>query len=613
MRVILDIECFPNYIILVFYNLDDQKIYTFEISDWENQIKELKEFCKKVSWYIGYNIKGYDGPMLQYILSGKNNIQCYDYSNKITSISVSPYVHIKYIDLMLLNHYDIKSAKATNLKKLAFNYRMNNVADLPYSYKKPLLKNQKSSVKSYCIDDVMDTVKCYEISKEKLIIRKELGSLFGVNILNSSDPNMAETIFAKLLQINPFQLVKVNYEHIAVKDLIFNYIGNGFLTDKAKAFFQNIDLKSGANKYKIKDDSLNYVFETDKYSIKWALGGVHGNANKGLYRSDDEYIIKTADVASLYPSTILNNKLYPHQLGSNFLNIYQWFKDKRFTYAKGTPLNLGFKLLINLVYGKLNSEYSIFYDPKMLFTVTINNQLCITELCDNLFTIPECELIEINTDGITVKIPRKYEDEYNIICKNWENRTMFVLEYDNYSQVFLRDVNNYHAITTSGKFKRKGVFATYEDVCKEEAYHKDTSSNIIPLALHEYLTNNIIIEDYIRNHNNIFDFLIGEGSKSSPKKGKPIFQFTGRNEYGVATVEREDSRYLRYFASNSDTTLSKIYPGKIENNKVEVSDIINVHSNTNITLCKKLKKNWKIEDFDINYQWYINQINDILL
>lgn len=212
-------------------------------------------------------------------------------------------------------------------------------------------------------------------------------------------------------------------------------------------------------------------------------------------------------------------------------------------------------------------------------------------------------------DGIEVQIPKDKEEVYFKVCKQWEEITKYTLEYDKYKQMFIKNVNNYHAIYESGKIKRKGCFETYQDIISLGDYHKNTSMNIIPLALNEYLVNGTQIEEFIINHKDIFDFFIGEGSESSPVKGKPVFLLTGENENKINIFKIIESRFLRYYASEGNNSKVKKYTLSKEYKDLSKT---NLHSDTKVAICEKLNKNYKIENFDVNYTWYINETYKIL-
>lgn len=605
-----DIEVFPNYSLFVFYRPSENKYFIYEISEWKNDIIELKKHCNEIGYYIGYNNSKYDCPMLEFALKNKSYIEIYEKSCEIIK-SQKIYTKLNYIDVQLVNHYNANSAKHCSLKKLSFNLRRPNVYDTELSFNEKIKEKDRKDVEKYCIHDVDDTYIVYQNTTEKLKQRKELSSLFNIDLKNDPQPTMGEKTFSKLLNIDPYELKSryVEYPNINLKDIIFPYIGSGEITDIGKEFFSNINLLPTKKGYKFEKDSKK---TSNKYkkeynwkdlNIVWGLGGIHGATSKGLYESDNDYVIKSFDVASEYPTCIINNNLYPILLGPAFLNVYKWLKTERFKYPKKSILSESYKLLLNLVYGKLNSEYSIFRDPKMLFTVTINCQLMINWICDMLSVIPDSKFLLANTDGCEIRIPRIYEDQYYKICSEWEKLTNFTLEHVNYNKIYIKDVNNYIGQFEDNKIKRKGLFVTYEDVCKMGDYHKDTSNNIVPLALTEYYINNINPEDFIKSHDNIYDFLLGINFNKTKKHGESLMLLTNQNEYGVSKFKKSNVRFLRYYASNSGYTGSKLFKDL---------HMENIHSDTKITPLEKIKKNDTVSKLDINYDWYLNEVYKII-
>jgi len=104
-------------------------------------------------------------------------------------------------------------------------------------------------------------------------------------------------------------------------------------------------------------------------------------------------------------------------------------------------LSDGFKLSLNSVYGKSNDIYSFLYDPLYTMKTTLNGQLLLTMLCEDLtLAIPDLQMLQVNTDGITMKIRRNAIAKYHNTCKKWENKTKLSLEYVEYSKMIIRDV-----------------------------------------------------------------------------------------------------------------------------------------------------------------------------
>src|SRR3546814_9328971 len=73
-------------------------------------------------------------------------------------------------------------------------------------------------------------------------------------------------------------------------------------------------------------------------------------------------------------------------------------------------------------------------------------------------TVPGLRMIQINTDGLTVRVPRAVEWLVAEVCVWWQGVTRLTLEETRYAQMFIRDVNNYLAVSEAGKVKRKGAY-----------------------------------------------------------------------------------------------------------------------------------------------------------
>ena len=103
-------------------------------------------------------------------------------------------------------------------------------------------------------------------------------------------------------------------------------------------------------------------------------------------------------------------------------------------------------------------------------------------LSEMLFVgIPELKMLQANTDGITVVIPRDKKRQYWEICKEWENITNLELEYVPYEKMIIRDVNTYISVSDKGKIKRKGAFKTHDEMRKHGEYYKAFNQGIVPI------------------------------------------------------------------------------------------------------------------------------------
>jgi hypothetical protein len=79
-------------------------------------------------------------------------------------------------------------------------------------------------------------------------------------------------------------------------------------------------------------------------------------------------------------------------------------------------------------------------------TITINGQLSLCLLAERLMEIERLEILQVNTDGITVRLPRSSRAEYDVVCEAWQKQVGLQLEYAEYSKMFIKDCNNYIAV-----------------------------------------------------------------------------------------------------------------------------------------------------------------------
>lgn len=206
-----------------------------------------------------------------------------------------------------------------------------------------------------------------------------------------------------------------------------------------------------------------------------------------------------------------------------FCDIYEELYNERGLYAKGSPLNLAIKLALNGTFGNSNNEHTPFYDSQYTMKITLNGQFLLCMLAEQLLKIDGLKIIQCNTDGVTVYCKRAHVDQVRKVYKDWEQLTKLSLEEVEYSAMYIRDVNNYIAVTTKGKVKCKGAYEYFVDMDeyarrKDErlfggnpvsaGWHKNQSAMVVPRAAEYALVHGGSIEHYILNHKNIYDFML---------------------------------------------------------------------------------------------------------
>jgi hypothetical protein len=220
----------------------------------------------------------------------------------------------------------------------------------------------------------------------------------------------------------------------------------------------------------------------------------------------------------------------------------------------------------------------------------------------------------LNTDGIEIKIPRKYEQDYYDICAEWEQKTQLILEHGKYDKLFIRDVNNYVGVTDYGGFKYKGAYIFDTEIWK------DASQRIVPIAAVRALVNNVPVEETIRNHLSVdqyHDIKIGKKNKpvkaygaydffrfvraqSSPKKGLPELNFISVHNRQVIPEKLQKTN--RYYVSKSGGKIIKQYK---DGSKANI-----VAGPYSMKVCNFVDNS---SDFsDIDYNFYINEAKKLV-
>jgi hypothetical protein len=615
MVVVYDIETLKECFTYTYLDIKTEEIKTYVINKLgQNDYADLINHLNKLKGQIGFNNVNFDYIIIHMLMSNYADLKfksadyiietIYDKAQEIideqnkedffkTIAIKSKYVKIPQCDLFKIWHYNNKQ-RSTSLKALQISMNYPNVEEMPIHHSKEgLTKEDIDNIIHYNKNDVLSTYEFYKRSREKIDLRLDLEQLFKIPCLNFSDSKIGEQLMLKLYceetddDIWDVKAKRTYRSKIQLKDCILDKIKfenkcfNDFLNElKSKTIYKT----KGAFKKSV-------IYKGFKYD--YGTGGIHGCIKSGIYKSDEDYIIIDADVASLYPFLALTNGFYIEHLGRPFLKIYQRIVDMRIEAKanKNLVLSDGLKLSANSVYGKSNDINSFLYDPKYTMQITLNGQLLLTMLAEQLTKIPNMTILQINTDGITCKIPNNQRsiNMYYNICNRWQEFSKLTLEYAEYSKMIIADVNNYIAVKHDGKIKHKGRFEVDKMVGSERAYHKDNSFRIVPLALEKYFVNNIPIEETIKNHKNIYDFC-----------GRQKFN---RESYGTLNYINKDlkrvcdktNKNLRYYISNKGSVFIKHYnKGTIE--------LINKGF-----LVTPFNRYIEKEDYDINYTFYIKE------
>lgn len=443
---VYDLETLPNFFCAVFKSGNDIRI--FEISKRRNDYEILYMFLRtEVEALKGYNNLHFDSQIIEYIWDTERTAeQICTFAGKIIDAEFPPFnekqLHIFNLDIFKILHLDNKNRRV-GLKWCQYMIDWENIEDMPF-YRAVQSEAEANEIIEYCINDVRSTEYLFDINKKELQLRINLGAKYNINLLNASNSKIGSELMLKLYcertKRDPYNVRRLRTERdiIKLREIIFPYIK--FDSDEFSGLLRWFKDKSLTPLDKKWKKSLVYK----DFQFDYGKGGIHGSVHNRIVTVEDDEMLIDADVASLYPSIAVVNGLYPQHLGIEFAEVYGNDIVAVRLAEKSKPdgdktIIAGLKEAANSVYGKSNDNFSWLKDYQYTLATTINGQLMLSMLAEKLMEIGE--LIQINTDGLTLKIKRTDEQQYYSICNEWEKSTNLILEYAEYSKMIIRDVN----------------------------------------------------------------------------------------------------------------------------------------------------------------------------
>tara|TARA_R110001592_G_scaffold205250_2_gene455737 strand:+ start:818 stop:2812 length:1995 start_codon:yes stop_codon:yes gene_type:complete len=649
---VMDYETLSNCFTGVFEHYKTQETKVFVIHNLQNDLDILVHFLESninnKEWHISYNGLAFDSQITHYILdnhfmwsdlSGSEIAEIiYAYAQKTIEASnnkqfaeYAPWkMQIMQIDIFKMHHWD-NPAKRSSLKWIQYSMDWQNILDMPIHHETKITTQAEiDTIIEYCINDVKSTKEIYNRSKSQIGLRKELTKTYGINLFSASEPRISKELFGYYLmqklniQKRDLRTMRTKRDIIKISDIILPYVkftsaDFNLLLNRFKSLEVNADNLKGSFKYHVNYKNVKTHFGT---------GGVHGAAKKGVYESTDDMIIMSSDVTSYYPNLAIKNKWSPgHFPKEAFCDQYEWFFTERKKIPKSNPMNYVYKIILNSTFGLSNDDKSFFYDPELFCRITINGQLSLMMLYEQIMErIPGAVALLQNTDGVETIIPRDYIEEYMQICKEWEETTNLNLEHDKYQKLVLADVNNYIGVNEfievditkwreikqsqphylfkveNDKFsyapvKLKGRF-DFHDL----QLHKNKSKLVIPKAIYQYFVNDKLPEDYLDENKNILDYCIGGKSKGNWKQ-------VARKIKDGKLDEEELQKINRYFISKDGVKIIKVNKSDAREIQLEAGRWLQTVYNEMI-----VEPKW--ETYNINKGYYMqaieSEINSIL-
>lgn len=615
---VYDIETFPNVFTIAFEHLYMPLRVAYEISDQVNDSDKVLQFCSSITLnggrMFGFNNLGFDYPVVHALLKAKDVTAKTLYDKAMAIIggqkgfgdeenekrflyNVKPSDRlVEQIDVFKIMHFDNRS-KATSLKVLEFNMRSDNIEDLPFPVGTDLTPEQIEVLKAYNAHDVSETKKFIHHVLPMIKFREELCQKYpGKDWMNFNDTKIGKEYFIMRLEESGVkcydfgqsgrQPKQTKRPSIALNEAILPWI-----RFEDAEFNRVLDWLRQQTITETKGVFDDVTATVNGFTFVFGLGGIHGSVESEVIEAEDEMIVDW-DVTSMYPNIAIKNGFFPYHLGEKFCEIYSDLFEQRKSYGKKTAENAMLKLALNGVYGDSNNKFSVFYDPLYTMATTLNGQLQLCLLAEQLMKIPGLMMIQANTDGLTFKVAKHYRPTLDSISQWWQAVTKLNLEEAQYRTMAIADVNSYIGVYLDGSVKRKGRYEW------DLEWHQNAGALVVAKVAEKVLVDRAPIRETVENWPDIMDFML---RAKVPRSSKLMFEHPGVSQQQLQNT-------TRYYVAKGGGHLVKVMPPLAK--KPNEWRRIGIESGWGVQPCNDIRDAGKLP---VDFDYYIKEVEKLCL
>lgn len=559
-----DFEVFPHWWLMCYGDIDEtatevneeetkRNIRYITSDDFDARGDMIKALTEPDRCITGYNIKGYDLVIANAIKQGFSPEQVAIVSELIINpkamfnskehLRLKPFAtkrlqNVFYQDLM----DDCDGSLKDKENALGLSIVESSV---PFDTEE-LTVAQKDEVIYYCKHDVYSSMVFFvKVLKGYTNTKLAIGKTFNLPERSVRASTNAKLI-AAVLKANPNCYIDEERIDIELPPQIKEYCEENLDPDVLKRLMTS------------KDPFKVNLFEN---TVNFGNGGIHSVLEENLYVEADDYNgLYNVDAASYYPSLMIAFNLLSRNASSieQFKDIFDEriaIKHKKDKTAEDEIKTSAYKLILNTTFGASGNKYIELYDPYMCTKVCRVGQIFLASLASKLQrTIPGLKIIQTNTDGILVYMPRMFLNFLQDCMNEWTHVSGINMELEEVVKIWQKNVNNYLMVELEDgkeKIKCKGAWLNTELTKKGSNSVAPLQAFVCTKAARNYLLKGKDIVESIYTDKNLSDFVIS-CVKGPTFKGVVQRIFDGseeelqRSNRVIAVVNKTKGKLFKY-------------------------------------------------------------------
>lgn len=360
-------ECYPNYFLVGFRNVDTGEVKMFRTQEaLKHSQRQMVRNIMRTSRIITFNGRNYDIPMIYYALTGATVSELKSCSDDIILHGLK-YWHIEdklkfRIPRDGIEHWDLIDVAfgKASLKIYGGRLHSKRMQDLPFDPNSVLTATQIAELEDYWLNDLETTIDLYRDMEKELALRQAMTAEYGIDLMSKSDAQIAEAIIKHGLQQKGIAVQRPTGR----RGDKFRYVAPRWLSFQSPKL-QEILRRVTTVEYFINENDvveLPAPFEgllvgIGNGSYRMGIGGLHSSEERVAHYADEHHMLVDRDVTSYYPSIILGLGLYPDHLGPAFLEVYRAIVEGRIAAKrKAAELKKEIDLISKRIYALENGK-----------------------------------------------------------------------------------------------------------------------------------------------------------------------------------------------------------------------------------------------------------------